>query len=81
MRRSARPTPSCRRARGADVHKCAGYDFATVMMQLFAVLALRTAKWELPAQDLSLKWVSAGIQERPHRPLVQERLKRQGFAA
>ena len=38
-------------------HKCAGYDFATVMMQLFAVLALRTAKWNLPAQDLSLKWV------------------------
>jgi cytochrome P450 len=38
-------------------HKCAGYDFATVMMQLFAVLALRTAKWTLPAQDLSMKWV------------------------
>ena len=38
-------------------HKCAGYDFATVMMQLFAVLALRTAKWDLPTQDLSLKWV------------------------
>jgi len=38
-------------------HKCAGYDFATVMMQLFAVLAVRTAKWDLPAQDLSLKWV------------------------
>lgn len=38
-------------------HKCAGFDFATVMMQLFAVLALRTAKWELPAQDLSLRWV------------------------
>jgi cytochrome P450 len=38
-------------------HKCAGYDFATVMMQLFAALALRTAKWDLPAQDLSLKWV------------------------
>ncbi len=38
-------------------HKCAGYDFATVMMQLFAVLALRTATWELPEQDLSLKWV------------------------
>ncbi len=38
-------------------HKCAGFDFATVMMQLFAVLALRTAKWDLPAQDLSLKWV------------------------
>ena len=38
-------------------HKCAGFDFATVMMQLFTVLALRTAKWELPEQDLSMKWV------------------------
>ena len=38
-------------------HKCAGFDFATVMMQLFAVLALRTANWDLPGQDLSLKWV------------------------
>jgi cytochrome P450 len=38
-------------------HKCAGYDFATVMMQLFAVLAVRTATWDLPVQDLSLKWV------------------------
>lgn len=38
-------------------HKCAGYDFATVMMQLFAALALRTATWDLPSQDLSLKWV------------------------
>lgn len=39
------------------LHKCAGFDFATVMMQLFTVLALKTSKWELPAQDLSLKWV------------------------
>ena len=39
------------------LHKCAGYDFATVMMQLFAVLALRSARWTLPAQDLSMKWV------------------------
>ncbi len=38
-------------------HKCAGYDFATVTMQLFAVLALRAAQWELPAQDLSMHWV------------------------
>jgi cytochrome P450 len=38
-------------------HKCAGYDFATVMMQLFAVLAVRTARWDLPEQDLSLRWV------------------------
>ena len=39
------------------LHKCAGYDFTTVMMQLFTGLALRTAKWDLPEQDLSLKWV------------------------
>lgn len=38
-------------------HKCAGYDFATVMMQLFTVLVLRLATWELPAQDLALRWV------------------------
>jgi cytochrome P450 len=38
-------------------HKCAGYDFATVMMQLFATLAVRTATWDLPGQDLSLHWV------------------------
>jgi cytochrome P450 len=38
-------------------HKCAGFDFATVTMQLFAALALRTSQWDLPAQDLSLKWV------------------------
>jgi cytochrome P450 len=38
-------------------HKCAGYDFATVMMQLFTVLAVRTATWDLPGQDLSLRWV------------------------
>jgi cytochrome P450 len=38
-------------------HKCAGYDFATGMMQLFAALTLRTTKWDLLAQDLSLKWV------------------------
>jgi len=38
-------------------HKCAGYDFATVMMQIFTVLALRMTNWDLPAQDLALKWV------------------------
>ena len=38
-------------------HKCAGFDFATVMMQLFAALALRAADWELPLQDLALNWI------------------------
>jgi retinoid hydroxylase len=33
--------------------KCAGYDFTTAMMQLFCVLALRAAEWDLPPQDLS----------------------------
>ena len=38
-------------------HKCAGFDFATVMMQLFAALAVRKGVWELPPQELALKWV------------------------
>jgi hypothetical protein len=37
-------------------HKCAGYDFATVTMQLFRRSAPE-GKWSLPAQDLSMKWV------------------------
>jgi cytochrome P450 len=38
-------------------HKCAGYDFATAMMQLFIALAVRSADWEIPAQDMSMRWV------------------------
>ena len=37
-------------------HKCAGYDYSTVLMQVFAVALLRRYAWELPAQDLSLKY-------------------------
>lgn len=35
-------------------HKCAGYDYSTVFMQLFAVLLARAHTWEVPAQDLSM---------------------------
>ena len=35
-------------------HKCAGYDYATVFMQLFAVLLARGYTWEIPPQDLSM---------------------------
>ena len=35
-------------------HKCAGYDFSTVVMQLFAVLLLRGYKWSVPAQELAM---------------------------
>jgi cytochrome P450 len=57
-REEARPDAFMPQGAGRLVqHKCAGYDFATVMMQLFAVLALRNATWTLPAQDLSMKWV------------------------
>jgi cytochrome P450 len=35
-------------------HKCAGYDYSTVFMQLFAVLLARGYTWEVPAQDLSM---------------------------
>ena len=37
-------------------HKCAGYDFSTVMMQLFTVLLVRGHTWQLPPQDLVLRW-------------------------
>ena len=35
-------------------HKCAGYDYSTVFMQLFAVLLARGYTWEVPPQDLSM---------------------------
>ena len=37
-------------------HKCAGYDYSTVFMQAFAVALLRDFEWELPPQDLSLRF-------------------------
>ena len=37
-------------------HKCAGYDYSTVFMQVFAVALLRDFAWELPPQDLTLKY-------------------------
>ena len=37
-------------------HKCAGYDFSTVMMQLFAILLVRGHTWQLPRQDLRMRW-------------------------
>ena len=37
-------------------HKCAGYDFSTVAMQLFAILLVRGYTWQLPAQDLGMRW-------------------------
>jgi retinoid hydroxylase len=35
-------------------HKCAGYDYSSVFMQLFAVLLARGYTWEVPPQDLSM---------------------------
>jgi cytochrome P450 len=35
-------------------HKCAGYDYSTVFMDLFGVLSMRSYRWEIPSQDLSL---------------------------
>jgi cytochrome P450 len=37
-------------------HKCAGYDFSTVMMQLFTIALVRGYRWELPRQDLGMRW-------------------------
>ncbi len=35
-------------------HKCAGYDYSTVFIQLFTVLLARGYAWEVPPQDLSV---------------------------
>jgi cytochrome P450 len=35
-------------------HKCAGYDYATVFMQLFTALLARGYTWEVPPQDLAM---------------------------
>lgn len=42
---------------GPDLgHKCAGTDYATVLMQVFAVVLLRNYAWAFPDQDLSLRF-------------------------
>jgi len=35
-------------------HKCAGYDYSTLFMDLFAILLVRAYRWQVPSQDLSL---------------------------
>lgn len=35
-------------------HKCAGYDYSTVFMQLFTVLLVRGYTWDVPPQDFSM---------------------------
>jgi len=35
-------------------HKCAGYDYSTVFIQLFTMLLVRGYAWEIPPQDLSV---------------------------
>lgn len=41
----------------AQGHRCPGMDFATCLMEVFAILLLRGYDWELPAgQDLDFDW-------------------------
>jgi cytochrome P450 len=40
----------------ATGHRCPGLDFATCLMQVFAVALLRGFTWELPPQDHSLDY-------------------------
>ena len=35
-------------------HRCPGFDFATVIMEVFAIALLRGGSWELPPQNLEL---------------------------
>jgi cytochrome P450 len=40
----------------ATTHRCAGLDFTTNFLLVFAVLLLRDYAWELPPQDLAPRW-------------------------
>lgn len=37
-------------------HKCAGYDYATLFMKLFAFELIRGYRWSVPMQDLAYDW-------------------------
>ena len=37
-------------------HRCPGLDFATIMMEVFAVALLRRNSWELPPQSFDFDW-------------------------
>jgi cytochrome P450 len=40
----------------AESHRCLGYDFTTQFMALFALLLVRDYRWEIPPQNLGLRW-------------------------
>jgi cytochrome P450 len=37
-------------------HKCAGYDYSTILTQVFLVALVRGYRWELPKQNLDYKY-------------------------
>lgn len=41
-------------AGSAEGHRCPGLDFATYLMEVFAIVLLRGHEWELPPQDFEL---------------------------
>jgi len=40
----------------AESHRCLGYDFTTQFMALFTLLLARDYRWEIPPQNLALRW-------------------------
>ena len=40
----------------ANGHRCPGLDFATYVMEVFAVVLLRSHEWDLPPRDSSYDW-------------------------
>jgi cytochrome P450 len=54
-------------------HKCAGFDYSTLFMQVFAVVAARDFEWTLPEQDLSYDY---GIVPPEHRSGLRVALRR-----
>jgi cytochrome P450 len=42
----------------ATGHRCPGLDFATYLMEVFAIVLLRGYDWQLPSQNFDLDWSS-----------------------
>jgi cytochrome P450 len=40
----------------ATGHRCPGLDFATYVMEIFAIVLLRGYRWELPRQSFAIDW-------------------------
>lgn len=54
-------------------HKCAGFDYSTLMLQVFAAIVLRDYSYSLPEQDLTLNLAMIPPEPRSHLQIAFEK--------